>query len=216
VAAPPPEPAAAVTAPPFRVFLLSPADCSGKRARLLQGMDADHVLARRLRGEGAALGEVFSFVSSLYFRGKLTYARAFARPPRGRAGIHVITPCDGLMAPEAVIRVRDIERFGRVDVDPGEARYSRPLLRDLRALSPGWIDAEVVLLGSVASAKYADLLAPVLGPRLVFPADFVGRGDMSRGGLLLRAVRAGAELDYVPVAGAVRHGPRPPRLAPVR
>jgi len=210
------EPAAAVTAPRFRVFLLSPADCSGKRARQLQSEDADHDLARRLRGrEGAELGEVFSFVSSLYFRGKLAYARAFARPPRGHGGIHVITPCDGLKSPETLIRVRDIERFGRVDVDPDEGRYSRPLLRDLRALSPDWTETEVVLLGSVASAKYADLLAPVLGGRLLFPSDFVGRGDMSRGGLMLRCVQAGRELGYVPLVGAERRGPRPPRLVPL-
>ena len=174
----------------FRVFLLSPADCSGKRARMLQGEHADHDLARRLRGsEGAKLGDVFAFVSSLYFRGKLAYARAFARPPRGSAGVHVITPCDGLVEPETAIRVRDLHRFGRVAVDPDEGRYRRPLLRDLRALAPSWAEAEVVLLGSVASRKYADLLAPVLGARLVFPSDFVGRGDMSRGGLMLRCVQ---------------------------
>jgi hypothetical protein len=40
----------------------------------------------------------------------------------------------------------------------------------------------------------------------------VGGGDMSRGGLLLRCVRAGRELVYVPVAGALRRGGRPARL----
>ena len=210
------EPAAAVTSAPYRVFVLSPADCSGTRARMLRGEAADHELARRLRGpQGAELGEVFAFVSSLYFRGKLAYARAFARAPDGHAGIHVITPCDGLMSPEAAIRVRDIERFGRVDVDPDEGRYSRPLLRDLRVLAPAWSETEVVLLGSVASRKYADLLAPVLGPRLLFPSDFVGRGDMSRGGLMLRCVREGRELSYVPLVGAERRGPRPARLTPL-
>ena len=39
---------------------------------------------------------------------------------------------------------------------------------------------------------------------------------MSRGGLLLRCVAAGEELPYVPVKGAVRHGPRPPKLAPLK
>jgi hypothetical protein len=183
---------------------------------MLQGADADHDLARRLRAsQGAELGEVFSFVSSLYFRGKLAYARAFARPPRSLAGIHVITPCDGLLAPDAAIRVRDLQRFGRVEVDPDEARYSRPLLRDLRSLAPAWAEAEVVLLGSVASRKYADLLAPVLGTRLVFPSDFVGRGDMSRGGLMLRCVQEGRELPYVPLVGTERRGARPARLAPL-
>jgi hypothetical protein len=202
-------------APPFRVFLLSPADCSGKRARLLQRRDADHDLGRRLHGlEGAPLGEVFAFVSSLYFRGKLAYALAFARPPGGEAGIHVITPCDGLRAPESLLRPRDLLRYARVDVDAEEERYRRPLLRDLRRRAAAWGDAEVVLLGSIASAKYVDVLTSVLGGRVLFPSDFVGRGDMSRGGLMLRCVDEGRELAYAPILGAERRGPRPARLSP--
>jgi hypothetical protein len=205
-----------LTARRFRVFLLSPADCSGTRARQLQSDAAAHDLARRLRGAiGVELGEAFAFVSSLYFRGKLAYARAFARPPEGLAGIHVITPCDGLKPPEALLTLRDLERYAAVPVDPDEERYTRPFLRHLRALAPSWSEADVVLLGSVASRKYADLLAPVLGDRLVFPCDFVGRGDMSRGGLMLRCVQEGRELAYVPLVGAERRGPRPPRLAPI-
>jgi hypothetical protein len=75
---------------------------------------------------------------------------------------------------------------------------------------------EVVLLGSIATAKYVEPLVEVLGERLLLPKDFVGRGDMSRGGLLLRCVRAGAELTYAPVRGAVRNGQRPPKLEPLR
>src|SRR2546426_247399 len=71
---------------------------------------------------------------------------------------------------------------------------------------------EAVLLGSIATGKYADLLLDILGDRLLFPPSFVGRGDMSRGGLLLRCVRAGMELPYAPLQGAIRHGPRPPKL----
>jgi hypothetical protein len=200
----------------YRAFLLSPADCSGIRAQRLHSERAEHDLARRLRdGETAELGETFAFVSSLYFRGKLAYARAFARPPDGLAGIHVITPCDGLKPPESPLTLRDLQRYARVPVDPDEKRYTRPLLRDLRALAPAWSETEVVLLGSVASKKYADLLVPILGDRLLFPSDFVGRGDMSRGGLMLRCVQERRELAYVPVVGAVRHGPRPVRLAPI-
>jgi hypothetical protein len=73
-------------------------------------------------------------------------------------------------------------------------------------------DCQIVLLGSIASGKYVDILGRVFGERLVFPADFVGRGDMSRGGLMLRRVREGRELDYTPVLTAVRRGPRPPKL----
>jgi hypothetical protein len=216
MAAQAPELVKTVAPAPFRVFLLSPADCSGKRARLLRTPDADHDLARRMRGrEGAELGEVFAFVSSLYFRGKLAYARAFARPPRGGAGIHVITPCDGLRAPESPVRVDDLRRFAGVSVDPDEKRYRQPLLRDLKRLAPHWGEAEVVLLGSIASPKYVDLLTSVLGARLHFPADFVGRGDMSRGGLMLRCAQERRELRYVPLLGAERRGTRPARLPPL-
>jgi hypothetical protein len=207
----------AAGAPRFRVFLLSPADCSGRRARQLQRPEASHELAERLRGpEGATVGEVFAFVSSLYFRGKLAYARAFARPPAGAAGVHVITPCDGLLAPEAPLHARDLARYARVPVDVAEPRYRRPLLRHLEALAPAWAEAEVVLLGSVASPKYVELLTATLGERASFPSDFVGRGDMSRGGLMLRCVVEQRELAYVRLAGAVRHGVRPARLAPAR
>jgi hypothetical protein len=213
MAARPPELTASV---PFRVFLLSPADCSGKRARLLQKPDPGHDLGRRLHGDGAALGEVFAFVSSLYFRGKLAYARAFARPPSGQTGAYVITPCDGLKAPETSVRLPDLRRYARVPVDAEERRYREPLLRDLRALAPSWAEAEVVLLGSIASPKYVDLLTSVLGARLHFPSDFVGRGDMSRGGLMLRCVESRRELPYVPLLGAERRGQRPARLPPAR
>ena len=71
---------------------------------------------------------------------------------------------------------------------------------------------EFVLLGSIATGKYVDVLRHVLGPRLRFPTEFVGRGDMSRGGLMLRSAKAGTPLEYVPVRGAVLHGKRPPKL----
>jgi hypothetical protein len=159
---------------------------------------------------------VFSFVSSLYFRGKLAYARAFARPPRGLAGVHVITPCDGLRAPESPLRLGALRRYTGVPVDAEEGRYRRPLLRDLTAMAPAWVEAEIVLLGSIASPKYADLLTAVLGARLLFPSDFVGRGDLSRGGLMLRCVQERRELPYVPLDGAPRRGPKPARLPPSR
>ena len=198
-----------------RVFLLSPADSSATRARRLQRPEADHDLARRLRGrDGAPLGEVFAFLSSLYFRGKLAYARAFARPAHGRDGVLVITPCDGLRTPETRVSLADLRRYAEVPVDAEDERYRTPFLRDLRARASEWADAEVVLLGSIASGKYTELLTEALGQRLLFPKDFVGRGDMSRGGLLLRSADERRELDCVPLLGATLHGKRPPRLAP--
>ena len=61
-----------------------------------------------------------------------------------------------------------------------------------------------------------DAILENFGDRLCFPADFVGRGDMSRGGLLLRCAQDREELRYISVAGAVLNGKRPPKLAPRR
>jgi hypothetical protein len=194
-----------------RVFLLSPANCGGERAQLLFSSRASFPLARRLRADaGAPIGEIMTFVSGLYFRGKLAYAETFGIPL-------VITPDAGLRPAEAPVTLAMLRASARVDIDAANTRYRRPLEQSARAvaalLAP---DDAVTLLGSIASDKYVDVLLGVFGERLTFPADFVGRGDMSRGGLLLRCVRAGRELDYVPVAGAIRHGVRPPRLARLR
>ena len=194
-----------------RVFLLSPANCGGERAQLLFSTGAAFPLARRLRqGGDVPLGEVMTFVSGLYFRGKLAYAETFGIPL-------VITPDAGLRPADAPVTLARLRASARVDIDAANPRYRRPLEQSARAvaalLKP---DDTVTLLGSIASGKYVDVLLGVFGERLTFPADFVGRGDMSRGGLLLRCVRAGQELDYVPVAGAVRHGVRPPRLERLR
>ncbi|HEY1250660.1 MAG TPA: hypothetical protein VGH97_05690 [Thermoanaerobaculia bacterium] len=199
---------------PRRVFLISPASCSGERARILLRDAARFDLALRIRNAtGAPLGEVFAFLSGLYFRGKLTYARRFAEQAADSAGTFVITARSGLRPPEEAVRIRDLRRFAEVDIDARDLRFRRPFLRDARALAARLgPDAEVVLLGSIATGKYVDVLLDVFGARLLFPRDFVGRGDMSRGGLLLRHARAGRELDYAPVLGTERHGRRPPRL----
>jgi hypothetical protein len=204
-------------AAPHRVFLLSPAHCGGKRASYLFNDDATFDLARRLRAPGGvALGEVFSFVSGLYFRGKVAYAAAFARPPAGVSGSLVITTNRGLLPAETSVTLADLRDMGCVQIAENERRYRRPLARDARALATATSTCEYVLLGSVATGKYVDVLARVLGSRLLFPADFVGRGDMSRGGLMLRSAAEGKELTYVPVDGAVRHGKRPAKLQPRR
>jgi hypothetical protein len=196
-----------------RIFLLSPANCSGARARQVLSPGAEFPLALELRSKaGARLGDVFSFVSGLYFRGKLTYARRFATP-EGGSGVHIITPNAGLRSPDTFITADAVRRFASSAVDPANAAYRRPLERSARALADETgLNCDVVLLGSVATPKYVDVLVGIFGDRLRFPLDFVGRGDMSRGGLLLRKAREGVELDYAPVLGAVLHGARPPRL----
>jgi hypothetical protein len=199
--------------PVQRLFLLSPANSGGERMALVLSPRAAFPLAWRVQAGGAPLGEVFRFASGLYFRGKLAYAEAFARPPAGVPGALVIVPGAGLVPPDVPVRDRDLRAFAEVPVDADDGRFRAPLERDARLLAARLgRRAEVVLLGSIASDKYVRPLLAVFGERLLFPAAFVGRGDMSRGGLMLRAARAGEELEYLPVQGAVRHGPRPPRL----
>jgi len=206
-----------------RIFLLSPANCGGRRAGQILSDRAEFTLARRLRSPaGAPLGEVFAFMSGLYFRGKLAYARCFTRPPdpddpMAAGGVLVITPNAGLRSADVVVTRESIRAFAGEPISLDNERYLRPLERSAQALRASvGPDCDVVLLGSVASGKYVEVLQPVFGDRLLFPPSFVGRGDMSRGGLMLRCVESGEELDYVPIAGATRHGPRPPKLAPLR
>jgi hypothetical protein len=199
-----------------RIFLLSPAHAGGKRGQMLLREGASFDLAVRLRSPGGApLGEVFAFVSGLYFRGKLAYARAFGRPPPGLPGALVITPTRGLVPVDAPVTPELLREFAAEDIAAGNPAYRLPLEAHVRALLEHLEEAcDFVLLGSVATGKYADVLVELLGPRLLFPADFVGRGDMSRGGLMLRCAREGTELEYVPVLGATRRGARPPKLEP--
>jgi hypothetical protein len=200
-------------APSERIFLLSPANASGLRAKAMLEGSLGSDLAARLRGEGAPLGEIFSFISGLYFRGKLAYARAFASPPAGVPGVLVITACGGLISPDKVFNVEQLREISLAAIDPDEPRYRKPLLRDAQRICDNMSgDCEVVLLGSIATPKYVKPLLGIFGERLLFPAEFVGRGDMSRGGLMLRCQRAGVPLNYIPVSNAVLHGSRPARL----
>jgi hypothetical protein len=197
------------------VFLLSPASCHGKRARMLLRDGAASDLALRLRNGGAPLADVFSFLSALYFRGKIAYARAFASPPPGAPGIGVITSSRGFVDPDRVLTTADLEEFARTDIGMDSPAYLDALGASAGALADAaGPDTRVVLLGSIATAKYVDPLRDVFGRRLVFPVEFVGRGDMSRGGLMLRCADDGRELEYVPVDDVPRHGARPPKLAP--
>jgi hypothetical protein len=198
-----------------RVFLISPANCNGERARWVLRRGARSDLAQRLRGpEGAPIGEVFTFFSALYFRGKLAYAQAFARPPGCAKGTWIITPTAGLLPHDSVIRLSRLRGFSRVPISLKNRLYRYSLLRAVRklALDIG-PDCEVVLLGSIATGKYLDLLTAALGDlRLRVPADFIGLGDMSRGALLLRCVRENRELEYVSIGSlAAEIAKRPKR-----
>ena len=205
-----------------RIFFLSPANCGGKRARLVTSPSAEFDLARQLRtSAGAPLGDVFAFVSGLYFRGKLAYARRFANPPDPTDrlvghGVLVITPNAGLRAADTPVTATSLRVFAEADIHVDNSAYRRTLEQSARAVVDAvGSDCEVVLLGSIASPKYVDVLLPLFGEKLLFPTTFVGRGDMSRGALMLRHAASRVELEYAPVAGAVRHGPRPPKLGSV-
>ena len=200
--------------PRQHVFLLSPAHCGGRRATILTSPRAQSPLAHRLKTGEASLGEVFSFLSGLYFRGKLAYASRFASTGPGGPAVFVITPTRGLQRPETSVSIELLREFADLDLASAGERYLRPLASDVSSLAASLTgDARVVLLGSIATAKYLEPLSAVLGDRLLFPSAFIGRGDMSRGALLLRSAAESEELPYVAFSSGVeRHGPRPPPL----
>jgi hypothetical protein len=157
-----------------------------------------------------SLGRAFAFMSGLYFRGKLSYAERFGEAL-------VITPTRGLQPASLPFDLKLLREFAVGDVSVDNPEYREALETDVKALARRiGPKTRVVLLGSVASGKYVDVLLPILGERLRYPVSFIGRGDMSRGGLLLRSASSGEELEYQALTAGVRpRGPRPPRLDPL-
>lgn len=192
---------------------MSPARIGGRRSNVLLRPQASFALAERLRDRKATLGEAYAFISGLYFRGKLAYAEAFAAPPQGVPRALVIVPGLGLIPPDTMVDTEQLRRIGDVSIEENNHAYRDPLLRDAGLLdqSAGPL-CRYLLLGSIATEKYSEPLLSVFGNRLLFPLEFVGRGDMSRGGLMLRRVSSGEELSYVTLSGAIRRGRRPPKL----
>jgi hypothetical protein len=189
---------------PHRVYLLSPADCGGRRVTALLAGRSVAPMAVRLRDGGAPLGDVFAYVSTLYFRGKLAYAGRFAWPPADADGVLVITPGAGLVPAHRAVTLADLATIAAVPVDARDARFSTPLARDATVLGRTMAEGgEIVLLGSLAPRKYLDVLLPVLADRLLVPEAFVGLGEMQRGSLLLRRAAAGRPLAYVRAGAAL-------------
>ena len=144
-----------------RVFLLSPANCNGLRARWVLRRNSQSDLARRLRSGGAPLGEVFSFLSALYFRGKLAYALRFAAPPADCPGVWLITPTAGLVTHDTIVRSSSLRGYSRGRVHLKNKSYCAALRRSAKRLAARTGDCDVVLLGSLATGKYLDILRPI-------------------------------------------------------
>ena len=200
-----------------RIFLLSPARLDGKRAHLLFHPVTMFPEARALHSTaGAPIGEIFAFLSGLYFRGKLAYAEAFARPPLGlNSGVFVITPNRGLLNPSVRMTVDDLARLAKTEIDPSakEFRKNPPAGRQ-SPRADAWPARRAHSAGQHRTRKYIDVLLSTFPQELLFPAVFVGRGDMSPGGLMLSCVDAHMELAYLPIRGAILRGARPPKLPP--
>src|SRR4051812_40276749 len=114
---------------PTRIFLLSPARLDGKRAHLLFHPATMFPVARALHSTaGAPIGEIFTFLSGLYFRGKLAYAEAFARPPQGlNSGVFVITPNRGLLAPSVRMTLDELARLANTNIDASAEEFRAPI-----------------------------------------------------------------------------------------
>ncbi len=196
-----------------RVYLLSPASTRGLRAEMILREQAQFELAIKLREGTAKIGEVYAFISGLYFRGKMAYVDAFPAPPKGVPSAVVIVPGIGLVPPDAGITIEQLRGISQTSIHEDNEAYCAPLRRDALLLDRhAGPETRFVLLGSIATDKYTRPLLEIFGDRLLFPEAFVGRGDMSRGGLMLRSARTSSELNYVPVRNAIRHGARPPKL----
>src|SRR5262245_7129374 len=134
----------------YHIFLLSPARVGGKRTDLLLSPRANFELATRVQTTGAPLGEVFTFLSGLYFRGKSIYANRFVRPYKKVPGVYVIISNHGLLPIETNITKEDVISFGEIPIDPADKRYVQNLQNAaaelLKKLPP---NADVILLGSI-------------------------------------------------------------------
>src|SRR5436190_14380736 len=146
---------------PPRIFLLSPARLDGKRAQFLFHPVTMFPVAHALHSSaGASIGEIFTFLSGLYFRGKLAYAGAFARPARGlNSGVFVITPNRGLLAPSVRLTLTDLADLAKTDIDSSAEAFRNPLRRDAEALAETLGPrGEPVRLGSIVTTKYSNVL----------------------------------------------------------
>jgi hypothetical protein len=203
---------------PGYTFVLSPASLSGRRAKVILAPSSHSKLAIELRLSGVPLGEIFSFISGLYFRGKLAYATTFSRSGKTQSdSVFVITSTHGLVSPHTVTGLGQLREMAKVPIHISNPQYRLPLERDVLRLAQRIDENDrVVLLGSVATPKYVEPLWNILGNRLLIPSAFIGLGDMGRGSLMLRAVREAKQLLYVGVTPVARKGSSQASVVPAR
>lgn len=187
------------------IFLLSPARLTGARGRrILAGTGRLSTTDAFTDGSRLPLGSVYASISTLYFRGKLAYARRFGAWDEGDP-VLVITPDRGLAPADMPVDIGTLRDSATVPIALDEPRYVEPLLQSVSALRERLTSEDrVVLLGSIATPKYVDPLGRTLGTHLFVPRDFVGMGEMRRGSLLLGAVAEGRELSYIPAGSTHR------------
>jgi hypothetical protein len=131
---------------------------------------ADFDLAVKLRQGTATIGEIYTFMSGLYFRGKMAYAEAFRAAPPGIPPGVVIVPGVGLVPPETAVDVGQLRTVADVPVDEGNHVYRSALLRAARLLDEYAGSAcSYVLLGSIASGKYTGRSLRFLASASCFP-----------------------------------------------
>jgi hypothetical protein len=111
---------------PGRIFLLSPAKAGGPRYSMLTREQADFDVARRLREGVATIGEVYSFISGLYFRGKMMYAEAFRAAPAGVPAVLVMVPGAGLVPPETIIDAGQLRAIAGISVAEDNPEFRDP------------------------------------------------------------------------------------------
>src|SRR3954470_16973395 len=150
------------------------------------------------------------------FPGQVSLRRSVRAAPGGARIRSVRDHAEsGLLIPSVRITLDELADLAKTDIGASAEEFRNPLQRDAKALAQALgTRGEPVLLGSIATPKYVDVLLSAFPQELLFPTEFVGRGDMSRGGLMLRALDAHRELAYVAVRGAIRRGARPPKLPP--
>jgi hypothetical protein len=101
---------------------------------MLMREQAEFDLALRLRNGTAAIGEIYAFISGLYFRGKLAYTGVFGAAPSGVPPAMVIVPGMGLVPPGTILSYDQLQSIANVPVDADNPAYREPFLRDVALL----------------------------------------------------------------------------------